>query len=120
MVKFVFSLFIVFSFFFFFFILGKISLIYRNYFFKIIQQIRDEAHRFSNTRLAIRYKNDSLKTQLENIPGIGKARAKFLLDTYGSVEKIKTLSQEELAKLPQIGDRLAENLYRFFHQYNQE
>lgn len=91
-----------------------------SYALKIIQHIRDEAHRFSNTRLAIRYKNDSLKTQLENIPGIGKARAKFLLDTYGSVEKIKTLSQEELAKLPQIGDRLAENLYRFFHQYNQE
>lgn len=91
-----------------------------SYALKIIQHLRDEAHRFSNTRLAVRYKNDSLKTQLENVPGIGKAKAKFLLETYGSVEKIKTLSQEELASLPQIGAHLAENLYQFFHQCNQE
>ena len=91
-----------------------------SYALKIIQHIRDEAHRFSNTRLAVRYKNDSLKTQLENIPGIGKVRARFLLKTFGSVEKIKTLSQEELASLPQIGNHLAKNLYQFFHQYSQE
>jgi excinuclease ABC subunit C len=91
-----------------------------SYALKIIQHIRDEAHRFSNTRLAVRYKNDSLKTQLENIPGIGKTRARFLLKTFGSVEKIKTLSQEELASLPQIGNHLAKNLYQFFHQCNQE
>lgn len=91
-----------------------------SYALKIIQHLRDEAHRFSNTRLAVRYKNDSLKTQLENIPGIGKAKSKFLLETFGSVDKIKTLSKEELASLPQIGARLAENLYRFFHSHNQE
>lgn len=91
-----------------------------SYALKIIQHLRDEAHRFSNTRLAVRYKNDSLKTQLENVPGIGKAKAKFLLETYGSVEKIKTIPQEELANLPRIGARLAENLYRFFHQCNRE
>jgi excinuclease ABC subunit C len=91
-----------------------------SYALKIIQHIRDEAHRFSNTRLAVRYKNDSLKTQLENIPGIGPKKAKFLLEKYGSVEKIKNISKEELASLPQIGDRLAENLCQFFRQYNQE
>ena len=57
---------------------------------------------------------------LSNIPGIGKVRARFLLKTFGSVEKIKTLSQEELASLPQIGNHLAKNLYQFFHQYSQE
>ena len=73
---------------------------------------------FNDERL--KYLLSKLKTQLENIPGIGPKKAKFLLEKYGSVEKIKNISKEELASLPQIGERLAENLCQFFRQYNQE
>ncbi|MFI5451016.1 excinuclease ABC subunit UvrC [Pedobacter sp. UC225_61] len=66
---------------------------------KIIQQLRDEAHRFGITFHRKKRDQGTLKTELEVIPGIGKTTADKLLVKFKSVKKIKEASEEELAQL---------------------
>lgn len=64
---------------------------------KIIQQLRDEAHRFGITFHRKKRDQGTLKTELELIPGIGKSTADKLLVKFKSVKKIRAASEEELA-----------------------
>ena len=66
---------------------------------KIIQQLRDEAHRFGITFHRKKRDQGTLKTELEEIPGIGKTTADKLLTQFRSVRKIKEAAPEELAKV---------------------
>lgn len=66
---------------------------------KIIQQLRDEAHRFGITFHRKKRDQGTLKTELEEIPGIGKTTAEKLLNQFRSVKKIKEASSEELSIL---------------------
>ncbi len=65
---------------------------------KIIQQLRDEAHRFGITFHRKKRDQGTLKTELKDITGIGKTTADKLLTHFRSVKKIKEASTEELAK----------------------
>lgn len=72
----------------------------------LIRKIRDEAHRFAiSYHIKLRGK---IKSALDEIPGIGKAKRNTLLKHFGSVEKIREASMEEIAKLSGITSRLAE------------
>ncbi len=66
---------------------------------KIIQQLRDEAHRFGITFHRKKRDQGTLKTELELIPGIGKTTAEKLLRTFKSVKKIKEANEIELLKV---------------------
>jgi len=66
---------------------------------KIIQHLRDEAHRFGITFHRKKRDQGTLKTELEEIEGIGKSTADKLLQHFKSVKKIKEASAEELGKL---------------------
>ncbi|RYF22627.1 MAG: excinuclease ABC subunit C [Flavobacteriales bacterium] len=66
---------------------------------KIIQQLRDEAHRFGITFHRKKRDQGTLKTELEQIPGIGKTTADKLLVKFKSVKKIKEAKENELALL---------------------
>jgi excinuclease ABC subunit C len=66
---------------------------------RLIQRIRDEAHRFAITFHRDQRSKNSLNSQLETIPGIGKSTTEKLLKTYKSVKKIKEADLAELAKL---------------------
>lgn len=66
---------------------------------KIIQHLRDEAHRFGITFHRKKRDQGTLKTELEEIAGIGKSTADKLLKHFKSVKKIKEASADELAKL---------------------
>lgn len=66
---------------------------------KIIQQLRDEAHRFGITFHRKKRDQGTLKTELEIIPGIGKTTADKLLVKFKSVKRIKEAKEEELAQL---------------------
>jgi excinuclease ABC subunit C len=72
---------------------------------RLIQRIRDEAHRFAITFHRDQRSKNSLNSQLETIPGIGKSTTEKLLKTYKSVKKIKEADLAELAKL--IGQQKA-------------
>lgn len=65
----------------------------------LIQQIRDEAHRFAVTFHRARRGSRQLTTDLLKIPGVGAKTAKKLLAHYGSMEALKSLSAEELSQV---------------------
>jgi excinuclease ABC subunit C len=76
----------------------------------LVQRIRDEAHRF-----AITYHRDvrgkrALRSELDDIAGIGPGRKKALLRRFGSVRRIREASVEEVASIPGISRELAERL----------
>lgn len=66
---------------------------------RVIQHIRDEAHRFGITHHRKKREKNLIKTELTEIPGIGKAMAEKLLQAFGSVKKIREASVEELEKV---------------------
>ncbi len=76
----------------------------------LLQRIRDEAHRFGITAHRNRRSKLGLASQLETIRGIGPARRKALLKHFGSIDKIKAASVEELAAVPGMTRSAAENL----------
>lgn len=63
---------------------------------KLIQQARNEAHRFAITFHRDKRSKDLIKTELTNIPGIGEKTALHLLQKYGSVKAIKELNEDQL------------------------
>jgi excinuclease ABC subunit C len=66
---------------------------------KLLQQIRDEAHRFAITFHRQKRSNAAFTSELENIPGIGKKTVTSLLKKYKSLKKIKEIELEELATM---------------------
>jgi len=83
---------------------------------KIIQQLRDEAHRFGITFHRKKRDQGTLKTELELIPGIGKSTADKLLVKFKSVKKIKEATEEELAKL--LNKKQMQMLSNYFKEQN--
>ena len=79
---------------------------------KLLQQLRNEAHRFAITFHRQKRSIHSLNTALEGISGIGKKTTDTLLTTYKSVHKVKAASKEELTQI--IGSRKAELITKFF------
>ncbi|KPL00991.1 MAG: hypothetical protein AMJ91_02260 [candidate division Zixibacteria bacterium SM23_73_3] len=82
---------------------------------RLLQRIRDEAHRFAVEYHRKLSKKRTIKSELDQIVGIGEARRKVLLKHFGSVEKIKKAGFEELLRLEGINKRVAENIHRYFH-----
>jgi excinuclease ABC subunit C len=80
---------------------------------KIIQHMRDEAHRFGITHHRSRRDKGTLKTSLTEIPGIGPEKARQLLKDFKSITRIKDSSIETLT--PVIGKAKAELVYQYFH-----
>jgi len=74
----------------------------------LVQRVRDEAHRFAVRHHRGRRRKASLGSQLESIPGVGPARRKALLKTFGSVEGIRAASLEELEAVPRLPRSVAE------------
>jgi excinuclease ABC subunit C len=76
----------------------------------LVQRIRDEAHRFAVTyHRNVRGKQATV-SQIDAVPGIGPARRKALIKTFGSVRGIKAASAEEIAAVPGMNHRLAETV----------
>ena len=66
---------------------------------KVIQQLRDEAHRFGITHHRNKRSKESLGTSLDKIKGIGPKTVELLISYFGSVKQVKTAKKEELVKL---------------------
>ncbi len=80
----------------------------------LIQQIRDETHRFALTFHRLRRAKRTLTTDLLKIPGIGEKTSKALLRKFGSLENIRNLSVEELAE--EVPPGRAKRIFDFFHR----
>jgi len=82
----------------------------------LLDRIRDEAHRFAITYHKNVRIRETIKSVLREIPGIGELRQKELLRYFGSVEKIKEATEEELAKAPKMNRTVAPIVYQFFRK----
>jgi excinuclease ABC subunit C len=79
---------------------------------KLLQQVRDEAHRFAITfHRSLRAKR-TLQTELDLIQGIGKTRAKELLEAFGSVQGVKFATTEQLAEV--VGEKVAMKIKEYY------
>ncbi len=80
----------------------------------LMQRIRDEAHRFAITYHRKLRRKRNLKSELDNISGIGKKRRADLFKKFGSIQKIKSATLEELLEVPSMNKAAAESMQRFF------
>ena len=80
---------------------------------KLIQHLRNEAHRFGITHHRKRRDNGTLKTELSDIEGIGPGAIEKLLTDFKSVAKIKKLTLDELSK--SVGPSKAEKVFSFYN-----
>jgi excinuclease ABC subunit C len=79
---------------------------------RLLQQVRDEAHRFAVTyHRSLRAKR-TLQTELDLIGGIGKKRAKELLEAFGSVQGVKFATAEQLEEI--VGQKVAGKIKEYF------
>ena len=78
----------------------------------LVQRIRDEAHRFAITFHRSKRSKLMLESLLDEIPNLGEVRRQALLEHFGSIAALKKASLEELAAVPGIGAKSAENIHR--------
>ncbi len=88
----------------------------RDYALKILQRIRDEAHRFAITYFRSLHSKRNLSSVLQEIDGIGKKKRAALLEKFGTIDKIMSASVEELSTVEGIGEELAKKIYTFFKE----
>jgi excinuclease ABC subunit C len=81
----------------------------------LLQQVRDEAHRFALTYHQLRRGKRMTASVLDPVPGLGSARRKLLLKHFGSVKAMRQASREDLAGVPGIPATVAEALYLALH-----
>jgi excinuclease ABC subunit C len=73
----------------------------------LLQQLRDEAHRFAITHHRKRRQKRTLTSALDAVPGVGPARRKTLLTQFGSLDGVRRASLDDLAACPGVGPELA-------------
>lgn len=79
---------------------------------KLLQQIRDESHRFAITYHRQLRGKRTLKSPLDEIPGIGPQRKTTLLKTFGSLKKLREASVEQLIQQGKLSAKVAEAVYK--------
>ncbi|MDO5115688.1 MAG: excinuclease ABC subunit UvrC [Synergistaceae bacterium] len=77
---------------------------------RLLQHVRDESHRFAISSHRIRRGKSFTRSKIEEVPGIGRAKAAMLITRFGSVRAVKDLSADELAAAPGIGPALAKRI----------
>lgn len=86
----------------------------RDYSLRMIQRIRDEAHRFAITYFRNLHSKNMLKSELEKIDGVGKQRRIALMERYSTIDKIMSAEPEDIAKIPGISLKLARAIKEYF------
>jgi excinuclease ABC subunit C len=81
----------------------------------LLQAVRDEAHRFAITYHRTLRGKSMTRSALDEIPGLGPARRTRLLKEFGSVKRIRALSEEDLVALPWLPAPVARNVFAHLH-----
>lgn len=84
--------------------------------FKLITRIQDEAHRFAIEYHRSLREKAQVRSVLEDIPGVGEARRKALMRHFKSIEEMRGATSAQFAAIPEIPERVAEDIYTFFHK----
>lgn len=81
----------------------------------LIQEVRDEAHRFAISGHRAKRAKTRITSRLEDVPGIGPKKRKALITRFGGLQGIAEAGMDQLAAVPGIGPDLAEKIYAAFH-----
>jgi len=84
---------------------------------RLLQRIRDEAHRWANGYHALLMKRRMEESILDDCPGVSHRRKKALFDQFGSVARLRKASVEEIAAVEGIGKSLADGIARFLEAH---
>ncbi len=84
---------------------------------RFLQRVRDEAHRFALSSHRKRRHKATLKSVLDEIPGVGPKRRQTLLKHFGSLENISRAPLEEIARLPGFNRKVAQNVKRYLQEF---
>jgi excinuclease ABC subunit C len=84
---------------------------------RLLQRIRDEAHRFANSYHQLLMKKRIGESILDDCPGVSQNRKSLLLRKFGSVNRLRRATVEEIAKTEGIGPKLAEEIHRFLQRH---
>ncbi|RYD22993.1 MAG: excinuclease ABC subunit UvrC [Verrucomicrobiaceae bacterium] len=83
---------------------------------KLLQRIRDEAHRFANGYNALLYRRRMKESLLDDCPGVSPNKKRVLLEKFGSVARIKKATAPEIAKLPGISEKSATAILEYLNR----
>jgi excinuclease ABC subunit C len=84
---------------------------------RLLQRIRDEAHRFANAYHQLLMKKRIEESILDDCPGVSQNRKSLLLQRFGSVNRLRRASVEEIASTEGIGRKLAEDVHVFLQRH---
>jgi excinuclease ABC subunit C len=84
---------------------------------RLLQRIRDEAHRFANTYHQLLMKKRVGESILDDCPGVSQNRKNLLLRKFGSVSRLRKASIDDIASTEGIGPKLAEEVHRFLQRH---
>jgi excinuclease ABC subunit C len=84
---------------------------------RLLQRIRDEAHRFANAYHQLLMKKRIGESILDDCPGVSQNRKNLLLRRFGSVNRLRKASVEEIAATEGIGPKLAQEVHRFLQRH---
>jgi excinuclease ABC subunit C len=84
---------------------------------RLLQRIRDEAHRFANGYHQLLMKKRIGESILDDCPGVSQNRKSLLLRKFGSVQRLRKASVEQIASTQGIGQKLAEEVHRFLQRH---
>jgi excinuclease ABC subunit C len=93
----------------------EISIPISSHAFRLITNVQDEAHRFAITYHRSLRSKTVVKSQLDEVPGIGPARRQALLKKFGSLKSIKSATIEELSEVQGMNKKTAEMIYNYFN-----
>ncbi|MFC7544315.1 excinuclease ABC subunit UvrC [Siccirubricoccus deserti] len=80
-----------------------------------LQRLRDEAHRFAITTHRAGRSKSLIRSELDDIPGVGTALKRKLLNHFGSVRGVRNAALEDLANAPGVGPTVARKIHGHFH-----
>ncbi|GFP35000.1 excinuclease ABC subunit C [Candidatus Hakubella thermalkaliphila] len=84
---------------------------------KLLQRVRDEAHRFALSYHRKLRDADTIRSILDEIPGLGEKRKQLLVDHFGSFQEVVEATLEELYAVKGIPRAVAESIFRHFHRF---
>ena len=94
---------------------GELKLPKRDPALRLLQRLRDEAHRFANQFNADLRSKKIRESVLDDFSGLGKVKRVMLLDKFGSLDALKKANVEQLQTVDGIGPKLASRLFAFLH-----
>lgn len=94
----------------------SVKIPHRDYSLKMLQRIRDEAHRFAITYFRNIHSKNNLTSVLSEIDGVGKVKRIALMQKFGTLDKIMGASVEEIAKTEGIGEKLAVKIKNYLEE----